>query len=491
MDAARILTRMSSSSASTARTSPSSTSAQGMSLAEQTRFERPHVHQHRTFNLFSAILKHDDLLLYITTQHFEPRELIILYRLSKTFHLIVNQGMTSFVLSSARRWARLTHSRPSREVLEPSTRIRPPVDPETSFASRLHRTPRHSASKHAMEACGTEPSNPGVYSPYDITTIFPFHMHSHLCVRDWISRPRPGHDRLGARSQTSGKPAESGKREATQTPTVRHVPSFRYLLFLLFRARTIHSIISSLLAESHRLPIPLGPSVIAKIWLVMDVASNLRRLALFRNTALWTNTDLYIANMFFVKLDMYFTDPIDGDGETSMRRLLLAQRSLSTLDRVLRRKEGRNMVEVMQLWVKYKYRLSKEHREKGYSVFGVPANEIGMLAVEAWGQPVKEGNRYGVPDDPYLRKHFIQLDDLVAGEALRRELPLHQKIMEMMCYGYVDYATGEALPKTEQERRAWLQRQKERDTYSADESKTESRRPNVNEDAVDAEMQDI
>lgn len=238
------------------------------------------------------------------------------------------------------------------------------------------------------------------------------------------------------------------------------MPTMRYLRFVLFRARTIHSIIACLPAEGHRLPIPLAPSVLAKIWLAMDIPLNKRRIALPRNHKLWTDKDLYIANLFLVKLDMCFTDPVNGNGEIALRKLMLAQRSLSTLDKVLRREDGRDILEIMALWARVYHRPSEEHRKQGWRVLGVPSAELGMLGVEGWGCKFGQHEKHDVAEDPYLRHWLLRPDQLVLAEASKRKLPLHKRILDMIIYGYVDDSSGQDLPRNERGRQAWMQEER-------------------------------
>lgn len=175
------------------------------------------------FSVFDGLLQHDDILLYLTTQHMEPQELFTLYCISKPFHYIVNSHMTNYILSSARRWARLTHHRPSNDLPEPSTRIKRHPPSAGVPKSRRFTVEHQSASSRALQACGTEPTPPGIYSNYDITTLLPFHNYMYLCTIDPTSRmktkplPRP----LDGSIPTSKLPLLNKIRE------IRHIPSFR------------------------------------------------------------------------------------------------------------------------------------------------------------------------------------------------------------------------------------------------------------------------
>ena len=208
----------------------------------------------------------------------------------------------------------------------------------------------------------------------------------------------------------------------------RRVPSFRWLRFVLFRDAIVDELIDILAAEGHRLP-KRASSVLKKVWVTMDLSDNARRIGLLHNKAFWTNKDLFVATMFFIKLDMQFTDPVDGNGEVSLRKLLLAQRSLSTLLAVLKRKEVANELELLQMYVRWKYRPAPEHR--GLSILGVPPEQVGKGQLEGWGLGTKK---------------MLRPDELVMRESVRRRLDFQKQYMDMMVWGYVDNMTFEDIP---------------------------------------------
>lgn len=209
---------------------------------------------------------------------------------------------------------------------------------------------------------------------------------------------------------------------------LRRVPSFRWLRFILHRESVVDELIACLAAEGHRLP-RRARLVLKKMWFTMDLGDNARRIGLIHNKTFWTNKDLFIATMFFIKLDMRFTDPIDGNGEMSLRKLLLAQRSLSILLAVLKRKEMVNELEMLQMYVRWKYNPAPEHR--GMSILGVPPDQIGRGQLEGWGLGTKK---------------LLRPDELVMRESVRRRLDFHKRYMDMMVWGYIHSKTLEDIP---------------------------------------------
>jgi hypothetical protein len=174
--------------------------------------------------------------------------------------------------------------------------------------------------------------------------------------------------------------------------------------------------------------------VLKKIWLLMDVADNKRRTMLVMKRDIFSNWDLYYATLFFIKLDMRFTDPITGSGKDGMRRLLMAQPSLTMLWRTLKRTALLSRLDVLKLFIRWKY-----HRRLD-TVLGVPPNEIGIMRYEAWG---RTGSRV-----PLLRP-----DQLIIREAMRRGLKLERKYADMFLWGYVNPITLENVPPVPRSRR--------------------------------------
>ena len=212
----------------------------------------------------------------------------------------------------------------------------------------------------------------------------------------------------------------------THPEQLRFIPTFRWLRMILFRESVVDEIIECLAAEGHRLP-KRTSQVIKKIWFTIDISDNARRVGLMHNQKFWANKDLFLATMFFVKLDMRLTDPTTGNGELGLRKMLLGQRSLSTLARVLRREEMRTQLDMLRMILRWNYRPATT---MGMTILGVPPEEVGKLQYEGWG---------------HKKTKFIHIDELVMGEAIRRNLNLHHHYVDMMIYGYVDKRTFEDI----------------------------------------------
>ena len=224
---------------------------------------------------------------------------------------------------------------------------------------------------------------------------------------------------------------------------VRTIPSFRWLRMVLHREYIVDVIVRCLYCAGLRLP-KRATLVLKKLWFTLDLSDNSRRATLMHNTAFWSDKDIFVATMFILKLDMRLTDPITGHGKFGLRRLLLNQRSLSTLARVLERDEMLNtlgetvlsvesirvhdrlitlMADLIRFRVKYDYTPPVPPQQ---SILGVPPHEVGKLQYEGWG---------------LAKRKFIPIDDLICREALKRRLDLHHYYLDMMIYGHIQKRT--------------------------------------------------
>ena len=225
--------------------------------------------------------------------------------------------------------------------------------------------------------------------------------YKNLCMRD------PAQRRL------------SGENEGQ----IRWIPSFRWLRMILFREGVVDDIMLSLLHEGHRLP-KAASLAIKKLWFTLDISDNHRRIGLLHSEQFWTQSDLFAIQMFMVKLDLLLTEPMSGNGETGLRSLLLNQRSLSTLGKVLRREEMKTQLDLLRMIVRYNY---TSPRPPTSTIMGVPPQEVGKLQYEGWG---------------FGTIKFMPIDEIIVAESVRRGLNLGDYYIDMMLYGFIDKDTG-------------------------------------------------
>ncbi|KAK1835785.1 hypothetical protein QBC39DRAFT_297590 [Podospora conica] len=218
---------------------------------------------------------------------------------------------------------------------------------------------------------------------------------------------------------------ERPQPEPTGDQAVRPVPSLKWLQMVVHREVRLRDIMAVLARNGHRLPRGALQSL-RKLWMVMDASTSIGRTQIMKN-ALVQPRDLFHMQLFFVKLQLLFNDPIYGPGSSMLLKLMLGQRSLTVLWAMLRRKQYTTQREMMQL--KLRYDVSPTHLQlvHGAPVHGVPLLEMGMLQFEGWGKGVD---------------HLMRPDQLVALESARRQLGLSFGLRNMMRYGHCDPVTG-------------------------------------------------
>ncbi|WPG98325.1 Hypothetical protein R9X50_00111400 [Acrodontium crateriforme] len=382
----------------------------------------------KAFSLLEAFCDDNDLLILLVSYLTVPG-LINLYAMSKRFHLLFNRHTTSFILSISRTWA------PRAEV------------------------------------------------------IYPWKYYKSLCHKDPILREKNNQKRRKIQQMGGEKHAE-----------VRDVPSLRWLQMVVYRQGVCKDILVQLAIHGLRCPKPTMDAV-RQMWFILDRPLNCQRIALARNTSYITNNTIMSATMFFLKLDMFFTDPsgkVYGPAQAhtnthayppawvgctftgcDLRELLLAEKSLTPLWRVLRGwswdpREGvapMNRLDILRLWVRHKYKLPEgvpEHMQK-QSIMGIPWWEVGTAGLERTGVSVVQINettkqaiihpglvsqatqsnhltqqllqsqqkRIVVPEVK-PRESLLRPDQLVLREGIRRQMGVHQHWARMMLWGFCD-----------------------------------------------------
>ena len=385
--------------------------------------------------MLERLCKHPDILLYLTTQFLKPEDLLTLYTLSKRFHYQLNSRYTTYMLCSARRGARLLPNKFLREVpAEEGTlwgavsaydinngasssqvnaaNISLQVASSQDDAANLeeHRKQRFIANLPILDPMA--PSIPGQINIWDITTLLPFNQYVHLCTPDPTLR------------------ALNISADTTDTRT-RHVPTFRYLSFLVFRAKAVQTIMTVLKQLGHPLPLSTTP-VLIKLWFLLDLPTTKLRAGLLKNTTYFTTHDLQMLVMFFIKLDMAFSDPLDGDtfgpaGTGALRECILAQRSLSTFADVLTRKGMKTTIDMLKLKVKWNYTPRPQHR--GMSILGIPGEEVGALRWEYWTSP-------WMMQRPERARLLMGVEEAVLREGTRRGAGLEKLFGKSLLYGH-------------------------------------------------------
>lgn len=266
--------------------------------------------------------------------------------------------------------------------------------------------------------------------------VYPFRCYKYLCRPD----PAPRIPHPHPTKQAAGE--------------IRKVPSFRWLRMVMFREKVCHEIVT-IMAEDG-VPLPSRCELALKrMWFLMDIPDNARRIGFMHSQKLITDLDLYFIMCFVVKLDLRFNDPTAPNRYHGLRKTLLTQRGLSPLWRALKRTTLSTRYDVLKMWVVAKY--NPPPVEAGLPMFGLSGEKVGKMKMEYYGQ--KSTHDTGKPCTFLLRP-----DQLVMREIIRRKIAFSKHFLRCLLWGYADIVTLENYPP-----RTWDRRIKALvDEYEAD-----------------------
>lgn len=247
---------------------------------------------------------------------------------------------------------------------------------------------------------------------------FPFRCYKYLCRPDPAPRiPHP-------------HPVKQAAGE------IRKVPSFRWLKMVLFREKACHEIMT-IMAEDG-VPLPSRCELALKrMWFLMDVPDNARRIGLIHVKKLVTDLDLYFMMCFLVKLDMRFNEPTAPTRHQGLKWMILSQRGLLPILRALKGRTLLTRYDVLKTWVETKHTPSPD--ERGLPMFGVPGDRIGKTRREYCGQRATHDT--GKPCTFLLRP-----DQLIMREIIKRQIGFSKHFLRCLLWGYVDVVSLENYP---------------------------------------------
>ncbi|KAG5970364.1 hypothetical protein E4U56_007814 [Claviceps arundinis] len=212
---------------------------------------------------------------------------------------------------------------------------------------------------------------------------------------------------------------------------IRTVPGMRYLQLVLVRDRCCRQILAIMARNGFLMPKSMHHTLL-QLWLLMDIPTTGQRQALLRNTDIWTDQQLYNAQLLFVKLSLMFNSSIYGPLSNELLHLALGEKGLYPLWQLLMRKRFTTLPEVLA----WKVRYSGVTVPSDAAVYGVPAYEVGIGHMEGWGLG---------------EMHLQRPDELIPTEAVARGLELDEHIMYMMLWGTIDFVTTENIVPTEED----------------------------------------
>ncbi|VUC19926.1 unnamed protein product [Clonostachys rosea] len=239
-------------------------------------------------------------------------------------------------------------------------------------------------------------------------------------------------------SDPRGRTWDGEELDEPEAKKIRSIPGLKYLHLLWTRDRCSRDIMAIMARNGHRVPKAMYTTLL-RMWLVMDLSTSAQRRALMRNKEIWTDCDLYNAQLFFVKLGMHFNDPVYGPNTLELVQLMMGQRGLYPLWQLLMRKRFTTLPEILQLKVQYDMQMPPNHWGHDYyggEIHDVPFHKVGTGHCEGWGNG---------------RGHLQRPDELVPLEAVYRGLDLDEHLPHMVLWGYFDWTTGQNLVPTEEE----------------------------------------
>lgn len=237
------------------------------------------------------------------------------------------------------------------------------------------------------------------------------------------------------------RPPWDVKPRVASNKNIRRVPSLKYLAMLEQRETRTRDILACLARAGHRLPKTMHVTL-KKIWLLMDCATNAQRRGFIHNPDLWTDRDLYNAQMFFIKLHMRFNEPIFGPNSPLLADTFLGSKDgLTPLWKLLRRKAYIDPVKAIQQRLRYWAPAEDVDHWRliggsGKAYWGIPPGELGEEHKEGWGAG---------------HLHLKRPDELVVEECVRREIEMQEHIIFMVFWGHVDFQKRLNLIPTEEE----------------------------------------
>jgi hypothetical protein len=247
--------------------------------------------------------------------------------------------------------------------------------------------------------------------------IFSWVLYPDVCISDPMLRPMDGRHWLA-----------------------RDVPGFRWIGMILWRQKVVRSILTLLAMEGHRVPAGCEAALM-KFWGLMEMKETKMRISFLQDKEIWTDEDIVNFQLFMIKLDMRFSDPVLGNGMCGLGHLLLCQKSLSALWKFLSGKVKPGYDGTTDLIVKTYINDDLDTENHAWlddeTDNGVPEEEWGILSLEGWDED-------GDEMQPAV--------DMVVTEGIRRRLNVQQYLLDFVLYGFVD-GKGDNVPVPRQLRK--------------------------------------
>lgn len=342
--------------------------------------------------LWQALREHEDIILRIGALLLDPLELYSLYTADPVFYRTVRRNIGTWVRVSIRRWGDVV----SRDA--------------KGFKSL---PPRY---------------------PINALTIFPPRFNRKF----WMVDPQ---GRIAR--DTSGM-------ELAPERGPRVLLTFRYMFDVMYKIHTVHSILRSF-AWDYDIHLP-GPMLLTlgKLWFLMEQRSNGPRIAFIQDRKWFTDRDVALALQLMIKIDLVSNYPTSGHVFFGLRKLILAQKTLSFLLRVIDRYRLRTVAEMQALAAEMLYAPQANPRAQGklhYTAYNALRWEYPGLG---WQRGQNEWTRIDERTGQLERRPYVQLiemDELLIKESCRRRCFFHKRIDQFLTSGFVNAVTGRLAPR--------------------------------------------
>ncbi|KXT12886.1 hypothetical protein AC579_10468 [Pseudocercospora musae] len=290
--------------------------------------------------------------------------------------------------------------------------------------------------------------------------VYPWRCYESLCIKDPIKRQK-------AKALVLGADVERLNLFS------RDVPSLRWLQMVVWREGVVKDIMTQLVTKSLRTPRG-SRDAIKRLWFMLDLPLNAHRLALMRCREYFSDKVLELLTHFFLKVDMFFTDPAFAlyrfnhpnqrvwpnrwaNGAAlgcNLREKLLSERSLTSLWRVMRGWSPDpaasfrpiRAMDILSLWVRHRFRFRQnapQGMDRTQKIMKMRMRDFMGTGYERMWRPETYDDDVPTPvtaTAPRVNRPrpLLRPDELVMAESINRQLSLHREWTSMMLWGFVD-----------------------------------------------------
>ncbi|KAL5355313.1 hypothetical protein BJX96DRAFT_183221 [Aspergillus floccosus] len=180
-------------------------------------------------------------------------------------------------------------------------------------------------------------------------------------------------------------------------------PSLRWLAMVTYREHAAEEIVRTMCEAGYELPWECADTL-KKYWFLFDIPDNKRRMWTVQNVNVWPDLSIYYFMLFYIKVDEYVVTKFDNQ-TGGLRRLAMAQPSLSFWLKVLKNRRFDTQLDILQTFVRWQYQ--PQPHECGGIVFGVDPDEVGLLQYENYGRRGERTVKFERPDT-YVMKELIR-----------------------------------------------------------------------------------